>query len=123
LNANAIGDYYDVQALCELARSKVKKELEANWSSEEFLHLLAEACTTRKTGDIEFFRLLGYTAAQHQEDLVRLEELKELDIPPAFFMRFVSSSIERVQSLEKKIRDQAMKINRPPVRRGGIGFL
>lgn len=108
LNANSIGDYYDIQGLCDLARSRVKKELEASWSSEHFFHLL-EACTIRKTGDIEFYRLLGHIAAEHQEDLVGVEELGELDMPPAFFMSFISSSIERVRLLQRKIQDQPMK--------------
>jgi hypothetical protein len=111
LNANAIGDYYDIQPLCDLARSKIKNEFEGTWCSVAFLYLLEEACANRKTGDDEFFRLLGHIAAYHQEDLARFDELKELDIPLAFFMRFVSSSVERVRKLEQTARDLARIIN------------
>lgn len=110
LNANAIGDYYDIQGLCDLARSKVKKEFEVGWSSEVFIYLLVKACPIRKTGDIEFYRLLGHLAAEHQEDLVQFRDLAELDMPAAFFMSFISSSIERVQLLEERIRSKPPKI-------------
>lgn len=112
LHANAIGDYYDVQGLCDLARSKVKEEFEDNWSSEDFFYLLTETCPTRKTGDIEFYRLLGHLAAQNQGDLVQLQDLGELDMPAAFFMSFISSSIER-----ERVRFRAR--SRPPPLQSG----
>lgn len=113
LHANAIGDYYDVQGLCELARSKVKEEFEDNWSSEGFFYLLMETCPTRKTGDAEFYRLLGHLAAENQGDLVQLQDQGELDMPAAFFMSFISSSIERVRVLEGRKREPVQSKSKP----------
>lgn len=110
LHANAIGDYYDIQPLCILARSKVMTEFEEEWSADDFLHLLTEVCTARKTGDIEFHRLLGQIGADHLHLLARLEELEGLDMPAALAMSFVVSCIDRVRSLQKEIGKQAMTI-------------
>lgn len=86
-------------------------ELEEDWSAHNFLHLLTEACTTRKTGDIKFHWLLGHIGADHLDDLARLGELKDLDMPAALSMSFVVSCMERVESLQKDIREQAMTID------------
>lgn len=113
LCANAIGDYYDIQPLCRLARVKVKREFEERWHSENFAHLLRETCQTRKTGDVEFHRLLGLIATEHLEDVAWLQELsmEDLDMPPAVTMSFFGSSISRVRHLERKIRNQASEIS------------
>lgn len=111
LNANAIGDYYDIQPLCMLARSKVQSVVETDWSPDDFLHLLTEACTTRKTGDIEFHRLLGQIISKHLEDLTGLQDLNALDIPADIATSVVVSSVERVRSLEMKVRYQANSID------------
>lgn len=103
LNANAIGDYYDIKPLCMLARSKVQIAVETDWSPDDFLHLLTEVCTTRKTGDIEFNRLLGQITSKHVEDLTGLQKLNALDVPTDIAMSFVVSSVERVPSLEMKV--------------------
>ncbi|KKY39057.1 putative btb poz domain protein [Diaporthe ampelina] len=113
LNANAIGDYYDIQPLCKLARSQVKRELEENWSPDDFLHLLTEISTTRKTGDIEFYRLLGKIAAEHLADLSRLRELDDLDMPAAVSMSCILSTIERVRSLEEKVTSLEAQVEKP----------
>ncbi|KAK2611669.1 hypothetical protein N8I77_004999 [Diaporthe amygdali] len=110
LNANSIGDCYDIQPLCRLARNKVKSALETPWSPDDFLHLLTTACTTRKTGDDRFHWQLGHIAAQHLEDLAGFQDLDGLDLPAAVAMSVVVSSVERIQSLENKVRDQAMAI-------------
>lgn len=110
LNANSIGDYYDIQPLCRLARNKVKSALETPWYPDDFLHLLTTACTTRKTGDDRFHWQLGHIAAQHLEDLAGFQDLDGLDLPAAVAMSVVVSSVERIQSLENKVRDQAMAI-------------
>lgn len=80
------------------------EELEYDWSADDFLHLLTVACTTRKTGDIEFHRLLGKIAAEHLDDLDGLQDLDDLDMPAAVSMTLVVSSIERVRLLEKEIQ-------------------
>ncbi|KAL2274805.1 hypothetical protein FJTKL_02709 [Diaporthe vaccinii] len=102
LNANAIGDYYDIKPLCTLARSKVETAVEADWSPDDFLHLLTETCTTRKTGDVEFHRLLGQIISKRLEDLAGLQDLDGLDMPADIATSVVVSSMERVRSLETK---------------------
>lgn len=113
LYANAIGDYYDIQPLCTLARSKVKREFEEHWHLDNFTHLLRETCQTRKTGDIEFHRLLGHIAVEHPDDSAWLEavEAEGLDIPLSVTTSFVGSCIDRVRHLDRKLRDQALTID------------
>ncbi|KAK7718094.1 hypothetical protein SLS63_010577 [Diaporthe eres] len=113
LYANAIGDYYDIQPLCTLARSKVKREFEEHWHLDNFTHLLRETCQTRKTGDIEFHRLLGQIAVEHPDDSAWLEavEAEGLDIPLSVTTSFVGSCIDRVRHLDRKLRDQALTID------------
>lgn len=104
LKANAIGDYYDIEPLCMLSRSKVKSAVETDWSPDDFLHLHKEVCTIRKTGDIEFHRLLGQIISKHLEDLTGLQDLDALDMPADIATSVVVSSVERVRSLEMKVR-------------------
>lgn len=111
LNANAIGDYYDIKPLCTLSRSKVKGVVEAKWSPHDFLRLLTEACTTRKTGDIELHRLLGQIISNHLDELSGLQDLGSLDLPADTATSVIVSSIERIRSLEKTIRYQADSID------------
>lgn len=111
LNANAIGDYYDIEPLCLLARSKVQSAVEADWSPDDFLHLLKKTCTTRKTGDIEFHRLLGQIISKHLEDLTGLQDLDALDMPADIATSVVVSSAERVRSLQMKVRYQVNAID------------
>lgn len=111
LNANAIGDYYDIKPLCVLARSKVQSAVETDWSPGDFLHLLTETCTTRKTGDVEFHRLLGQIISEHLEDLTGLQDLNSLDMPADIATSVVVSSVERVRSLEVKVRYYASTID------------
>lgn len=112
LNVNAIGDYYDIQALCTLARSKVQKELEEHWLAGNFLQLLRETCTTRKTGDTEFHRLLGNIAAENLQDLDQLQELGDLDMPAAFSMSCILSTVERVYSLETTVASLKIQVEK-----------
>lgn len=111
LNANAIGDYYGIKPLCILARSKVQDAVESHWSSDDFLHLLTEACTARKTGDTEFHRLLGYVISRHLEDLDGLQDLDDLEMPADIATSVVVSSMERVRSLDTRVRHQAENID------------
>lgn len=111
LHVNAIGDYYDIQPLCRLARSNVMRELGEDWSADDFMHLLIETCTTRNTGDIEFHRLLGRIGADHLDDLARLQEMEDLDMPAAVSVSFAASCMGRVRYLQKLVRDQAMTID------------
>lgn len=97
-----------------LSRSKLQNAVEEDWSPEDFLHLLTQACTTRKTGDVEFHRLLGQIIARHLEDLddlARLQNLDGVDIPPEVSTSMVVSSVERVRSLEQKVQYQSHSIN------------
>ncbi|KAI3392590.1 hypothetical protein diail_5464 [Diaporthe ilicicola] len=103
LHANAIGDYYDIQPLCRLARAKFENEVEENWSADDFLALLRETCTTRRTGDVGFHRLLGHTAAKHLEDLNGLQDLEDLDMPVAIAASLLVLSAKRVRSLEETL--------------------
>lgn len=111
LNANTIVDYYGIELLCMLARSKVQSAVETDWSPDDFLHLLTEVCTTRKTGDIEFHRLLGQMISKHLEDLTGLQDLDALDMPSNIATSVVVSSVERVRSLEMKVRYQVNTID------------
>lgn len=110
LNANAIGDYYNIKPLCMLARSKVQSAVEIYWYPDDFLYLLTEACTTRKTGDVEFHRLMGQIISAHMEDLTGLQDLDALDMPADIATSVVVSSVERVRSLEMKVRYQGNTI-------------
>lgn len=104
LGANAIGDYYDIQPLCSLARSKLEVAVEEDWVPDNLLHLLTQACTTRKTGDVAFHRLLGQIMARHLEDLgdlARLQDLHGIDMPSVLFTSIFVFSMERFRPLEQ----------------------
>ncbi|POS77583.1 hypothetical protein DHEL01_v204021 [Diaporthe helianthi] len=110
LRANAIGDYYDIEPLCAPSRSKLGIEVSRNWSAVDFMQLLTEACTTRKTGDPEFYRLLGPTMGDHMEDLAGLHGLDDLELPGAMLTSMVASSLMRVRSLRGVITQQGWTI-------------
>ncbi|KAG8156586.1 hypothetical protein KVR01_013537 [Diaporthe batatas] len=95
LRANAIGDYYDIQPLCTLSCSKLRIEVNRNWSPPDFIHLLTEACTTRKTGDLKFHRLFGEKMGNHLEDL-----------PGIMLRSIVASSLGRMESMQQHITQQ-----------------
>lgn len=80
---------------------------------ETFLHLLARSQTDRGTGDIEFFRMLGDVAADYPEDLMKLEELKGLEIPDAVAKSGLQSLAQQVQSL-KAVLDVRISKDRDP---------
>lgn len=67
---------------------------------QTFLHLLARSQTERGTGDIGFFRMLGRVAADHPEDLIKLQDLKGLEIPDAVAKSGLQSLAQQVQSLK-----------------------
>lgn len=98
LGANAIGDYYDIQPLCALSRFKLKTAVNANWSTLDFLQLLTEACTTRKTGDAKFHQLLGHAIGDHLEHLTGLQGLDALEVPGAVFTSTIASATGRLNS-------------------------
>lgn len=66
-----------------------------------FLHLLAQSRTDRGTGDVEFYRMLGRVAADHPEDLLKLQELKGLDLPDVVAKSGLESLAQQVVSLRK----------------------
>lgn len=113
LRVNAIADYYKIQPLCGLTVSRFGRELQRGWSMETFLHLLARSQTDRGTGDIEFFRMLGDVAADYPEDLMKLEELKGLEIPDAVAKSGLQSLAQQVQSL-KAVLDVRISKDRDP---------
>lgn len=104
MRVNAIADYYNIQPLCRLAASKCHNELQSGWSMETFLHLLARSQTERGTGDIGFFRMLGRVAADHPEDLLKLQDLKGLEIPDAVAKSGLQSLAQQVQFLKAASR-------------------
>lgn len=106
LRANAIGDYYDIQPLCALSRSKLKSDVKRNWSPVKFLHLVMEACSTRKTGDLNFHRNLGQVMGDHLEDLAEIQALDVLDIPGALLTSIFAGSVERMRSLQQIIKER-----------------
>lgn len=90
---------------------RCRSAVETDWFPDDFLHLLTEACITRKTGDIEFHRLLGQIISKHPEDLAGLQNLDALDMPADIATSVVVSSAERVRCLEMKVRDQVITID------------
>lgn len=70
---------------------------------ETFQHLLTRSQTDRGTGDIEFFRMLGRVAADHPEDLTKLQDLKGLEIPDAVAKSGLQSLAQQVQSLKSEL--------------------
>lgn len=101
LSVNAIGDYYDIQPLCELSRSKLKTAVNGCWSALDFLHLLTAACTTRKTGDPKFHQLIGHIIGEHLEHLAGVQGFDVLEVPGAVLTSIIASSSERLSSLQQ----------------------
>lgn len=102
LKADAIGDYYDIQPLCSHSRSKLQSAVEENWSADDFLHLLTVTCTTRKTGDADFHRLLGHLMAGHLEEVIGMQNLEDLDMPPAIAINALVTCAERMRIMTSR---------------------
>lgn len=101
LRVNAIADYYDIQPLCRFTRSKLRDELQCGWSMKVFQYLLAQSRTDRGAGDIEFYRMLGRVVADHPKDLLKLQDLRDLELPDLVAKSGLASLAKQVVSLKE----------------------
>lgn len=110
LLVNAIGDYYDIDPLCQLASSTIAARLKrASWSVDEFIAFLTPAF--RRTGDAGLHKLLGYTAAQHMDEVVENKAFNDLEeVSSAFTTAALRHCAHRFKALQELVRATEQKV-------------
>jgi len=100
VHVNAIADYYNIPQLKELANTKIQHILGTSWSADGFPNVVKDVFSL--TGDLALHNIITLTAAEHIEELVKLEDFVELDVMGDFAIGIVRTAITAFKDIDEK---------------------
>lgn len=99
VRVNAIADYYNIPQLKELANTKIQHILGTSWSADGFPDVIKDVFSL--TGDLALHNIITLTAAEHIEELVKLEDFAELDVISDFAIGIIRTAITASKDMEE----------------------
>jgi hypothetical protein len=113
VRVNAIADYYDVQQLRTLANPKIQHILNNTWTAKGFPSVVKEVFSSN--ADSELKEIMTLTAAEHIEELLKMEDFAALELMSDFTTPLIRTTVATLKSqidaseVEKQVSSQNLR--------------
>ena len=110
IKVNAIGNFFQIEQLMELATSNIQGILNRKWSAVSFAVTSEKAC--KSTDDQQLLAILASIAKDHLEELVELPDFEDLTIMKYYGVSVLQSVVKDYKARKDSTQTQLTQVHK-----------